>query len=123
MNERLIDLYFQVKKEFDKFSKKEDEQIQVFIDRLSEENKKAPPDQSRTRNSMLEKIQNKISKHPIESSGGRAIIVKIQQECRQSILKILEEILGDDLIQAKRMLREKQLKKIVEEFVDEKNRI
>lgn len=117
MNRKLIELYFEVQKELDISSKEEGKQIEAFAARLIEENKKITPS-DQLRNTMLAEFQNKKIIPLLENSyAKKSHKLELDQECLQLILKILEEILGDDLVQAKRMVREKQLEKIIEQYV------
>lgn len=117
MNRKLIELYFEVQKELDISSEEEGKQIEAFGARLIEENeKKIPP--NLLRNSILAKFQNeKIIPLLQNSHAEKGKKLEPEQECLQLILKILEEILGDDLVQAKKMVKEKQLEMIIEQYV------
>jgi len=117
MNKKLIELYFDVAKELDISSEKEGKQIEAFAADVVEENKKiTPPDP--LRNSFLAGFQEKKIWPLFENSNAKkGKMLEQEQECLLLILKILEKILGDDLVQAKRVVKEKQLEKIVEQYV------
>ncbi len=118
MNGKLIELYFEVQKELDISSGEEGKQIEAFAARLIKENEKITPS-DQLRNTMLAEFQNKKI-HPLleNSYAKKSNKLNLEPKCLQLILKILEEMLGDDLVQAKRMVKEMQLGKIVEKYVE-----
>ncbi|MCK5590624.1 MAG: hypothetical protein KAI72_01590 [Candidatus Pacebacteria bacterium] len=117
MNTKLIELYFQIEKELDNSSEKESKQIESCMGRLIEENKKSPPNQ--LRNNILNEFSNtKLMLLLKDSLSKKSAQNETEQECLRLILKILEEILGDDLIQVKTKVREMRLKKIAKAYVE-----
>lgn len=118
MNKKLIELYFQIEKEFNNPSEKEGKQIEAFIVRLIEENEKITPS-NQLRNSMLAKFKDeRITPLLKNSYAKKSVNFGIEREYLQPILKILEKFLGDELVQVKRIIKEIQLKKIAEKYVE-----
>ncbi len=105
MNGKLIELYFEVQKELDDILNEENKQIKAFAARLIEENETIIP-ANELRNRMLTEFHNKKIIPLLENSyAKKSNKSEMEQKHLQLILKILEEILGDDLAQAKRMVR------------------
>lgn len=109
----LFKLYFQLKKELGAFKEEEEQQTNFFINRLIESEKQRSSSQIRERllTSFIKEIQTgNFFKEDME--------IKTNPEFFHDVLGILEEFLGDELVQVKKMIKEIQLKKIAEEVVE-----
>ena len=110
----LFKLYFQLKKKLGISGEEEKQQISSFINHLIEENKKQPSS-SQMREFLLTSFIKEIQTGNFFKEDEE---IKINPEFFQWVLERLEEFLGDELVQVKKMIKEIQLKKIAEEVVE-----
>jgi len=110
----LFKLYFQLKEKLGISGGEEKQQINSFINYLIEENKKQQSSSQMRElllNSFIKEIQtDNFFKEDEE--------IKTNPEFFQWVLERLEEFLGDELVQVKKMIKQIQLKKIAEEVVE-----
>ena len=110
----LFKLYFQLKEKLGISGGEEKQQINSFINHLIEENRKQQSSSQMRElllNSFIKEIQtDNFFKEDEE--------IKTNPEFFQWVLERLEEFLGDELVQVKKMIKQIQLKKIAEEVVE-----
>jgi len=110
----LFKLYFQLKKKLGVSGEEEEQQINSFINRLIGENRK-----QQSSSQMRELLLNSFIKE-IQTGNffKKDVEIESNPEFFQWVLERLEEFLGDELVQVKKMIKEIQLKKIAEDVVE-----